>query len=248
MVFVFFSSAIANFTDSKKDTTKTGTLPYFKSYVYDGVDFLTFYRSWTPSEWAVFSGIAIGGTVSSFYDRDINSYVRRSQNNYFDAASKYFFDPVGGYKLFGGLILYTSIAYGTGHTVRQETGLNAIKAGMISTAAFMTLKNVIQRPRPYVNKGYPTKTVFFERDFQSFPSGHASNAFAVAAVFSDSYKDNYKAVPYISYGLAGLIAFSRVYNQEHYLSDVLAGATLGYIVGKTVARKNNWFFGDISLF
>jgi membrane-associated phospholipid phosphatase len=41
-----------------------------------------------------------------------------------------------------------------------------------------------------------------------------------------------------AYALAGLIAVSRLQRNAHYLSDVLAGATLGYIVGRTVVRVN----------
>jgi membrane-associated phospholipid phosphatase len=42
-----------------------------------------------------------------------------------------------------------------------------------------------------------------------------------------------------SYALAGLVGASRLSQNKHYLSDVVAGATLGYIVGRTVVRVNN---------
>jgi membrane-associated phospholipid phosphatase len=72
-------------------------------------------------------------------------------------------------------------------------------------------------------------------DSRSFPSGHASNAFALAAVAERHY--GWKVgVP--AYGLAALVGASRLQREKHYLSDVLAGATLGYIVGRTVVRVN----------
>ena len=40
------------------------------------------------------------------------------------------------------------------------------------------------------------------------------------------------------YTLASLVAVSRLQRNKHYLSDVMAGATLGYIVGRTVVRVN----------
>jgi membrane-associated phospholipid phosphatase len=38
--------------------------------------------------------------------------------------------------------------------------------------------------------------------------------------------------------MASLVAVSRLQRNKHYLSDVMAGATLGYIVGRTVVRVN----------
>ena len=67
----------------------------------------------------------------------------------------------------------------------------------------------------------------------SFPSGHTSSAFSLAAVANRHY--GWKVgVP--AYVLASGIGLSRIEKDKHYLSDVLAGATLGIIVGRTVAR------------
>jgi membrane-associated phospholipid phosphatase len=93
-----------------------------------------------------------------------------------------------------------------------------------------------------INAGYTTllkEAVHRERpngeDNLSFPSGHASNAFALAAVAERHY--GWKAgVP--AYTLASLVAVSRLQRNKHYLSDVMAGATLGYVVGRTVVRVN----------
>ena len=93
-----------------------------------------------------------------------------------------------------------------------------------------------------INAGYTTllkEAVRRERpngeDDLSFPSGHASNAFALAAVAERHY--GWKAgLP--AYALAGAVAVSRLQRNKHYLSDVMAGATLGYIVGRTVVRVN----------
>jgi membrane-associated phospholipid phosphatase len=69
----------------------------------------------------------------------------------------------------------------------------------------------------------------------SFPSGHASTAFTLAAVAERHF--GWK-VGLPAYSVAGLVAVSRLQRNKHYLSDVIAGATLGYIVGRTVVRVN----------
>ena len=67
----------------------------------------------------------------------------------------------------------------------------------------------------------------------SFPSGHTSNSFMWATVFSRHY--GWKAgVP--AYALASYVGASRLKSRKHYLTDVVAGAVLGYIVGRTVTR------------
>jgi len=96
-------------------------------------------------------------------------------------------------------------------------------AFLINAGYTTLLKEVVRRERPN------------GEDNLSFPSGHSSNAFALAAVAERHY--GWKAgVP--AYALASAVAVSRLQRNKHYLSDVMAGATLGYIVGRTVVRVN----------
>jgi membrane-associated phospholipid phosphatase len=67
----------------------------------------------------------------------------------------------------------------------------------------------------------------------SFPSNHAASAFAVAAVFAGRYREH-RWVPWMAYGIATVISFSRVPDQAHFPSDVFAGAAIGYAIGHYV--------------
>lgn len=70
----------------------------------------------------------------------------------------------------------------------------------------------------------------------AFPSGHTSAAFAVATVFAKRYK-HHRWVPWVSYGLAGLVGFSRVSLESHFPSDVFLGAVLGYAIAHNAVLR-----------
>jgi len=110
---------------------------------------------------------------------------------------------------------------------------NDKKFVIIFLTAFLTtsllvelpLKNLFRRPRPIAtNYNCPS-------DF-SFPSGHASTAFAAAAVLA--YFDKKRRSFY--YLIASLIAFSRIYLGCHYFLDIIAGSIIGFITAKTAIK------------
>ncbi len=69
-----------------------------------------------------------------------------------------------------------------------------------------------------------------------FPSGHTIAAFSIATVFAERYR-RHRWVPWVSYGLAGLVGFSRITIQAHFPSDVFAGAVLGYTITHYVVLR-----------
>ena len=72
----------------------------------------------------------------------------------------------------------------------------------------------------------------------SFPSGHTIAAFSIATVFAERYR-KHRWVPWVSYGLASLVGFSRIPLQAHFPSDVFAGAALGYIISHEIVLRNH---------
>ena len=120
------------------------------------------------------------------------------------------------------------LAYGgarfTGH---RELAISVSRMGIsIGTAGAVTLmlKEAVGRSRPTES---PTSADVFHpfSGHASFPSGHATLAFATAAALD--HETSSRWVPLIAYPLAAVVGWSRVRDQEHWTSDVLAGAAIG---------------------
>jgi membrane-associated phospholipid phosphatase len=96
------------------------------------------------------------------------------------------------------------------------------------------LKQTFQRHRP--NSGDPYNTFDWRKGpgvNTSFPSAHTSNAFTTATVFATMYGDH-KWVPFLAYGFASLVGLSRIYDNAHWASDVMAGAAIGFLSAKAM--------------
>jgi hypothetical protein len=94
--------------------------------------------------------------------------------------------------------------------------------------AIYTLKTAFARPRPGNSNNY-----------QSFPSGHSSIAFMSATHLSYAY--GWKAAV-VAYPLAVLVGASRLADDVHWFSDTVAGAFLGFIVGRATYYDENEFY------
>jgi membrane-associated phospholipid phosphatase len=65
-----------------------------------------------------------------------------------------------------------------------------------------------------------------------FPSGHTANAFRGAEIVFQELKDRHRVLSYSGYLVASAVGILRIYNKEHYLTEVLAGAGLGILSTK----------------
>lgn len=77
----------------------------------------------------------------------------------------------------------------------------------------------------------------------SFPSGHTSEAFAIATVLYNESKDYDPLLAYSGYLFSAATGVLRITNNRHWVSDVLAGAGLGMLVTNLVyffEPLNNW--------
>lgn len=116
--------------------------------------------------------------------------------------------------------------------LKKASVLTLIALGL-SGLAVQSIKHLAGRPRPrLVDQGIIGWGPSFQSGHDSFPSGHAMSSFAMAAVLSAFYP----ARQWLWYSLAVLVAFTRVYIDAHFTSDVLVGAILGVWIGLWASR------------
>jgi len=115
----------------------------------------------------------------------------------------------------------------------QQTVFMAAEA--IADVQIMTFvaKMIDRRIRPVdVAPGGDYADTWFKADVfggKSFPSGHTITAFALADVFVERYPEH-RWIPWVAYGLAATVGFSRLTLQAHFPSDVFAGGALGIVM------------------
>jgi membrane-associated phospholipid phosphatase len=128
-------------------------------------------------------------------------------------------DALGnGYVQVGAALGTLLIGQAFGKPSVAATGADLLGAQFVNGIITLTLKVTVRRTRP--NGGE-----------YSFPSGHASATFATASVLERRF--GWKVgIP--AYALGGYVAASRVQQNQHYLSDVIFGATIGIASGRAV--------------
>ena len=118
---------------------------------------------------------------------------------------------------------YALPAEGDSKTNRwSHIGFDMIRALIVSQSLTQGIKVATQRDRP-------------TGECCSFPSGHASTAFATASVLERHF--GYRGA-WPTFAVAGYVAMSRLHDNRHFLSDVVFGSALGIASGWTVVGRH----------
>ena len=116
----------------------------------------------------------------------------------------------------------------------SHLGMDLIQAQLLTEMLVEPIKFATGRQRPDGS------------NHQSFPSGHAAVTFATATVI-ERHLGWRKAI--LGYTIASYVAASRLHDNRHYLSDVIFGAAVGSIAGRTVVHhpSDYWAFTPVSV-
>jgi membrane-associated phospholipid phosphatase len=194
----------------------------------------------------ILGAFAVGAAVIGPFDKEVASRLQnpRAQGNRFLKRA------ATGFRLLGdpGSVLTGTGIYlvgrADGQRRAQSLGLHSVESILLAGAIGGGIKFIAGRQRPYADINTPYDFQLWrglkDDKYRSFPSGHTIAAFAFASTLT---RETQFWAPHaafyvgtVFYGGAGLIGLSRIYNNQHWASDVMAGAAIGTLVGLKVVK------------
>ncbi|MFA7421274.1 MAG: phosphatase PAP2 family protein [Melioribacteraceae bacterium] len=227
MAKCYESIAVDSSITSLKDDIKIG--------INTGYKLITSPAHFETSDW-IYGGMAVAATgITILVDNDIRNNFKNNHTRLLDNIA----DVGHNYGNAAYAITFSSAIYLGGKIFREEkystTGRMLLESLFYSGVVTTVIKSVIGRSRPYTEDG-PSRFNGFQvkAETTSFPSGHTTVAFAVSSVLAERIDNVYASV--FLYSLAASTVFQRIYDDQHWASDALFGALIGYTIGKAVVK------------
>lgn len=212
---------------------------YLKEGFNDAIYLAVSPARWERPQWMAFLGVAAGTGglffIDSRIEEDLQAHRRTFTHDFAQTiqgfGAQYAFATLGLFYV-GGVALNDGRAYGV--------AADGLEASLLAGGITEAFKISIGRDRPFDLHGsrnfLPFRLSNLNGTHNSFPSGHATEAFAVASVIATRYDSLW--IQSGAYGLAGLVGLARLEENVHFASDVFAGAAIGTWVGRTLVLRH----------
>jgi hypothetical protein len=176
--------------------------------------------------------VPLGGLTAAFLVTD-SDFSRHLSNNPNTISRYRKFSDYGAYSMVGGAggLYFMGLMSHNEH--QRETGFLSGEAAVDSLIAVEALKLATGRQRPYQDSG----NGHFWKAGASFPSEHSAAVWSIAGIVAHEYPSPF--IKLLSYGLASAVSVARIGAKEHFPSDVLVGAAIGYLTSEYVFRKHH---------
>lgn len=119
-----------------------------------------------------------------------------------------------------------------------RTSVRVVESLLYTNLVTGALKSVVGRSRPRAGEG-PRSVDLDELESDhnelSMPSGHTARAFALASVLAHQADRWYVSAP--AYSMAASVGVERIRSGDHWMTDVIAGGVLGYLIGRSVTTE-----------
>jgi membrane-associated phospholipid phosphatase len=242
LLLLFFCSLPlpANAADTLSYTPSLGQIIGNDIAIF-GEDMAAYFTSplhFSAYDWAL-TGAVIGGTVvimsaDNWANERAHAASHSSIFHNFMIGSKAY----GEMGIAGGLIAAT---YGSGLIFDDPwlriTGRELAEALAFAGLTTRAIKFIAGRARPYKNMGNTSFIPFTTLGSnESLPSGHTTIAFTLSTILSERIHNIWASV--FLYGAAACTGFSRMYDNQHWVSDILLAAAIGTTSGLFVAHRD----------
>jgi membrane-associated phospholipid phosphatase len=198
---------------------------------HDGWHLAAAPRRWQSSDWLRLT--ALLGATGAIYATEvkINHFWQNHPSSFLSVSAKICREFGNEFVLlpaFGTLYLAGHLG---NHPKICQLGSSGIRCLMIAGTLTAGLKFLAQREGPDDHEQWHGPKIPFQG--QSFPSGHATLAFAAATVLAHEFQFS-RGKQIAIYSLAAATAWSRLYEQSHWASDVFVGAAIGYFTTRAL--------------
>ncbi len=203
-------------------------------FVADAQAYVTAPLHWNATDWLYFGGTLAAIAAAHHYDDQVRTHFTTGRyagnlnsNNKHDVQ-----DALPALAAVGATWVYASlIRDSSGHREAAEM----VEAGILGSASALVLKFAIRREGP----DQTADSRSFGGGGTSFPSLHASAAFAVGTVLAESGSDDVRWIRrLLGYGIGAATAYERLKHNAHWLSDTVAGAGLGIATAHFVMNRH----------
>jgi hypothetical protein len=225
LILLFFTEL--SFSQNKYD---------FNNFIDESVDFTLEPCNWDGEDWIKLSSLGISTLGAMHFDENIRGYLRDNDDYQYSLPveiGRLYGEPLTSLLLSAGFYIHgNSNNITSNRKLGYEIGQSFLYTGVVT----LFTKYAFGRARPYNDKGSTIYNPFSFRgnDFMSLISGHTSLAFSLSTVISKNLdQDIWRYSVYLP---AVLTAFSRVYQDHHWFSDVAAGALTGYFIAEYVSK------------
>lgn len=228
------ASAASRFADDSSDQERLLSLDYGKLLLADTQHVLSAPLRWDRRDWLTVSLASLGVAATGLFDEPVRDVIADNKGKTADNIAN-FFEPFGVEYSFGVLSGFYLSGLAFDNPGNRAVALDGLAASLVATGIMTpVLKFAVGRSRPRTEDGAQTFEPFSGN--ASFPSSHTTQAFAVASVIAEHYDPLW--IDLTSYGVASMAGFARIEEDEHWVSDVVASALIGTVVGKAVVRFN----------
>lgn len=209
----------------------------FKSFFEVGRDLFSSPRHFTTDDWLV-AGAVLGTTAAAIpLDESIRGFALTNQMPLLENIAE-----MDRYYHIESMVIATAAIYIYGSAADEinakNLGVRLTEAVVYSGIITLAAKIIIGRGRPSLGK---SSTEFsplnIDWDYSSLPSAHTTLSFAYSTVMSAEFNNFIWKFGW--YTAAALVGAARIYHNDHWFSDVVLGAAIGYLVGDFVNRHKS---------
>ena len=189
---------------------------------------------WDARNWSYFGGTLLAIGAAHEFDDNVRTHFAIGDRAVLNGKDRHSTrDALPAAALVAGTFAYAMLIDEDAGRAESYAMLEAAGLSAITTTA---LKFVAGRERPNETADMNS----WRNGGSSFPSLHASAAFAIGTVFAESGGDEYRWIRrVIGYGMAGATAYTRVHDNVHWLSDTVAGAAIGIATAHFVLNRRD---------